>query len=457
MSYHYTDACEMGFAPDASGEANAMALQEAVDRGGTVIVSRPGTYDIARTVYLGSDTALTFGRGVKLRKTAELGPFTYVLRNKGAVSRTWDERITVSGLHLEVNGVDARENDICGLIGHVSFFYVRDLRIEGFRCLDLMPHQFALQICTFEDLLVDDVIIHGQKDGVHLGRGKRFAIRNGVFRTVDDAIALNAHDYTTSNPEVGWLEDGVVENCRDLDQPKRLGFFCRLLAGAWTDWRDGMAVQRSDSVVSGGRLYRVGGVPDGTVYRSTTRPTHETGVCELDGIEWVMAQDDPLTSAGVRDVVFRDIMLEKPRTGFSVHFDCDRYSRSYYPGADRPVQEQILLDNVHVQHDEAVPLVWVGTPVDAICIRNSRLADSGVHFHNPSDLEDFGRTAVSFVGCVFRKAGAMPLLVNDVEGRQIDLATASSVVLHEDFRAEVAAGGGAVAVNSDLPGLVRSP
>jgi len=69
--------------------------------------------------------------------------------------------------------------------------------------LDLSKAQYGIQVCTFEDLIIDDVVIKGMKDGVHLGRGKRFTIRNGVFQTFDDAIALNAHDYATGNPEVG--------------------------------------------------------------------------------------------------------------------------------------------------------------------------------------------------------------------------------------------------------------
>ena len=38
--------------------------------------------------------------------------------------------------------------------------------------------------------------------------------------TFDDAIALNAHDYATSNPELGWIENGVIENCHDLNAEK---------------------------------------------------------------------------------------------------------------------------------------------------------------------------------------------------------------------------------------------
>ena len=89
------------------------------------------------------------------------------------------------------------------------------------------------------------VIIKGRKDGIHFGPGKRFTIRDGIFQTFDDAIALNGQDYSTSNPEMGWIEDGIIENCYDLNQEKTVGFFCRMLAGAWIDWEKGMKVQQS--------------------------------------------------------------------------------------------------------------------------------------------------------------------------------------------------------------------
>ncbi len=185
--------------------------------------------------------------------------------------------------------MDKSLDQVYGLRGQIAFFYVKDLRIERFRCHDLMSMQFAIHVCTFEDLRIHDAIIKGKKDGVHLGRGRRFAIKHCVFQTHDDAVALNAHDYATSNPELGWIEDGVLEHCHDLAEPenkKPTGFFCRILAGAWIDWRPGMEVQHSDTVVSHGRLYRVQAQPDSAVIVSTTQPAHTDGSTILDGINW---------------------------------------------------------------------------------------------------------------------------------------------------------------------------
>ena len=453
----FTDAGLFGFSPQAKGADNTKALQSAVDRGGTITVSKPGIYQVAGTVYVGSNTSLILGAGVFLKKVADKGPFSHVLLNKGARTKTYDEHISIEGLQIIVNGVDARTfKDAYGLHGQLAFFYVKDLRISGFRCLDLGHAQYGIQICTFEDITVEDAIIKGEKDGVHLGRGKRFTIRRCEFQTGDDAVALNAHDYAVGNPELGWIEDGIVENCHDLPDPtQRTGYFCRILAGAWIDWKSGMQVQQSDTVVSNGRLYRVQANADGRVYTSTTQPTHENGSMELDGIKWGVVQNDVTHTCGVRNVTFRDIFLENPRTSFSVHFDTGKYSRSYYPGAEIPKQEGIVLDDVRVLHTERTEFLHIATPIDSITVMNSSLRNSPVHFVTVSDFTTPGKTLLNFVGCTFLQAGRFEFLKNDAPNKSIVLQTSASSVIPEDFSASISPGTAVMKVTSDLPGLTK--
>jgi len=101
-----TDAAAFGFSPEASGIENTKALQRAVDQAGTIVVSKLGTYKIAGTVFVGGNTALNFGNDVFLKKVPEQGAFTHVLLNKGALTKTYDEHISVDGLQIIVNGVD---------------------------------------------------------------------------------------------------------------------------------------------------------------------------------------------------------------------------------------------------------------------------------------------------------------------------------------------------------------
>ncbi len=451
----FVRAGEFGFSPAASGIENTKALQLAVDNAGTIVISNPGTYKIAGTVYIGSNTSLIFGNNIVLKKVDEKGTFTHVLLNKGALTKTYDHHISIEGLNIMVNGIDKPFSEVYGLRGQLAFFYVKEVKIENFRCLDLSKMQFAIHVCTFEDLLIDNVMIEGNKDGIHLGRGKRFAIRNGVFKTFDDAIALNAHDYATSNPELGWIENGVIEKCNDLNAENTTGYFCRILGGAWVDWKPGMEVQQSDAVVSNGRIYRVQAKPDGTKYKSITRPVHDTGSKIIDDINWGVVQNDVTYTAGVRNVIFRDIFLEKPRTAFSIHFDNDRYSRSYYPGAMVPVQEQLLFDNVHVLHNSEKDFLSINTPVNVVTINNCVFENNSIHFHGNKAMTDYLKTNINITGSIFKHKGVMKLITNSVDGKQILLKTSANVAVSEDFLAKIIPGKGTVQVESDLPGLKK--
>jgi len=428
------EAESFGFAAGNDPTANAEALQKAVDCGGIITVSKPGIYDVGRTVYIGSDTSLSFGKGVFVRKNVKNGEFEYVFLNKGALTRTYDKSISIDGLNLIVNNVDFRdfsESGILGLVGQVSFFYVKDLRITRFRCEDLRAAQFGIQVCTFEDLLIDDVIIRGKKDGIHLGRGKRFKISNGTFANGDDAIALNAHDYDISNPELGWIEDGVIENISDLEPSEILigdngkpilGYFCRILAGSWTDWKEGMKVQKSDTVVSEGRMYRVQMPADGKVFVSKTRPTHKSGCAILDGIKWNMAQTDVRYNAGVSNVIFKDIFLRKVRgASFSIHFDIGSYSRSFYPGAKYVEQENLTFQNVHVLNDAGKPFIYTTTPVGNVLVLGCFLKNNPILFRARPDVVDYGKTTLRLIGCSIDAPKDFKLIQNEIKGKVVEL------------------------------------
>ncbi len=453
-NYGYADAASLGFSPNASGIENAKALQKAVDLTGTIVISVPGTYKLAATVYVGSNTTLEFGNNVLIEKVNEQGAFSHVFLNKGAATKTYNEHISIKGLNIKVNGVDIRVfKEAYGLHGHLAFYYVKDLLVDHFRCMDLGKAQYGIQVCNFEDIIINDVIIKGMKDGVHLGRGNRFTISNGIFQTFDDAIALNAHDYSTGNPELGWIENGVIENCHDLDAENTTGFFCRILAGAWIDWKPGMKVQQSDAVVSNGKIYRVQAIPDGNIYTSNTRPTHETGKQVLDGINWGVVQKDTLHACGVRNVIFRNIFLYKPRIGLSIHFDNDKYSRSYYPDAEIPLQEQLSFDNIRVLHNKSIPFLSIATPIDVVTISNSSIRNNTIEFVSNKAMKDYLKTTLNIQGCVFNGNSTYNLITNKVEGKKVEVKTSGNVALYDGFDAKVVEGGGKITIESDLKGL----
>jgi hypothetical protein len=214
-----------------------------------------------------------------------------------------------------------------------------------------------------------------------------------------------------------------------------------------------MEVQQSDAVVSNGKVYRGQAKPDGTLFKSITRPTHESGSKVLDGIKWGVVQNDVVYNAGVRNVVFRDIFLEKPRIAFSIHFDNDRFSRSFYPGAMAVKQEQLLFDNIRILYPENRDFISVNTPVDVINIVNSSFGKGGIHFHGNNAMEDYLKTKINISNCIFNAEGNMILLRNDVQNKFIDLKTSSSLILHDSFSAKVLSDEGLVVIESDLNGL----
>lgn len=447
-----TDASIYGFAPGKSGEENANALQQAVNGGGTIVISQPGVYDLSEPICIGDDTTLFFGAGVTIRRQPSNSLETgYVFVNKGAFTRTYNQNIKLIGLKLVCNGVvcgkESAGKVVPGLRGHISFFYVKNLEIRDFQALDLPAKDFGIHICTFENIILENLRIEGRKDAVHLGRGNKFVIRHGIFRTYDDPIALNAHDYATSNPQLGWIENGIIEDCYDMDDHDTVGYFCRVLAGSWVDWEKGIEVQHSDTVVCNNRLYRVIMEPNGMVYRSVTPPSHHEGIQEYDGIRWVMVQQEVTYNCGCRNVHFKDIFLQKKRpVAFSLHFDKDQYSRSYYPGSQAPIQENIIFENIYFQNDIPV-LLSSRTPVDTVKLINSVVKNSEIQL---ADIETEGivypKTTLLFSGTTFQGKGGRLVACT---GRQQATLKIIGSLPHEGYSATVS--GNVTIDQTDLP------
>lgn len=423
--------------PDNTGRENALILQEMLNEGGTIRIEEPGIYEIEDTLIIGSHTKLSFGAGVFLKRaSSSIGSFAII--NRGAYTRTYDEDIMIEGLHLITNGVEARYHAaVYGLTGELSFFYVKNLRIIDFTCMDLPRLSFGIHVCTFEDLVIDRIHVEGRKDAVHLGTGSKFVIRHGLFRTFDDPIALNAHDYAVANPQMGWIEDGLIEDCYDLADKDTTGYFCRILAGAWVDWYEGMEIQNSDTVVSNGRVYRAFQRPDGIKYKSMTPPSHKEGMETLEGIHWVMVQEEVTYQCGCRNIHFKDIHLQKEREkALSIHFDHDRYSRSVYPGAQMPIQQNLVFENLIIQN-KVECLVRSITPVDTIKVINSVIGDSNILLESlPEEDVAYPKTQVLLMGNTFSAEGEN-VLVRCEEGCCCQLKVLGSLVQSEDYHAVI--------------------
>lgn len=380
------NANEYGFLPENNSFENSTALQNVVNCGGEILVTTPGIYKISEQIEIGDYTTLSFADGVIIQREASVSGINgNVFINKGAIKGEYNRNIEIHGLHIECNGIESDDfgigSRIVGLRAQVAMIYVENLKITDFQCHGLLEKDYAIQISAFNNVFLDNLYITGNKDGVHLGWGDGFIIKNGTFRTFDDPIALNAFDYATSNTHVGWIENGIIENCIDLDDNTTTGFFCRILGGAWCKWKKGMKVQHSDTVAVNGRTYRVVMNPkDGMLYTSVTAPEHEFGVKEYDGINWVVVRNTEELDCGCCNITIRNCKLKKKRsTGIAISLNYDTYARSYYPGCINVPQSNIILDNISVENDVDV-LLCSTYPSENITLKNIDFKNSRICF-----------------------------------------------------------------------------
>ena len=380
------NANEYGFLPENNAYKNSEALQKAVNMGGVIQVTVPGIYKISEQIEIGDNTKLVFREGVILQREASVtGINGNAFINKGALKGEYNRNIEIIGLHLECNGIESKDfgvdSRIAGLRAQVAMIYVEDLKIDKFECHGLLEKDYAIQVSAFRNIVLNDLYITGNKDGVHLGWGDGFVISNGRFRTFDDPIALNAFDYATSNTHIGWIENGIIENCVDLDDNTTTGFFCRILGGAWCRWHNGMQVQHSDTVAVNGKTYRVLMNPkDGKLYTSHTPPCHEKGIAEYDGINWVAVRDTEELDCGCRNIIIRNCSLQKKRNiGIAISLNYDTYARSYYSGCVCTPQSGITLDNIVLENDVDI-LLYSTYPSENITLKNIDFKNSKVCF-----------------------------------------------------------------------------
>lgn len=387
-----TNANSLGFLPGRDAYENSLALQSAIDKKGEIIVSAPGIYEISEQIEIGSDTILSFGDGAVIKRVPSVsGRNGSAFINKGAVKKEYDSNIEINGLHLECAGVESHDFGLSRMVGlraQVGMIYVKNLKVTDFSCHGLLKKDYAIQISAFSNICLDGLHISGDKDGVHLGWGNNFVIRNGEFCTYDDPIALNAFDYATSNTHVGWIENGLIENCTDLDADT-VGYFCRILAGAWVKWYKGMKVQHSDTVAVNGRTYRVVMNPtDGKLYTSLTPPSHERGEKEYDGINWNVVRDTEELNCGCRNIVIRNCVLQKKRdAAIAFSMNNDTYAKSYYPGCTLIPQSNIVLDGIKVTGDVKY-LLHSNFPAENVTIRNIDLKNTALCFETVKDLSE---------------------------------------------------------------------
>ena len=396
--------------PSDGPEKNTSVLQQYLDRGGTIRLEEPGTYDLNGPLFIGDDTALEFGPGVIIRRMPGGADHPFIV-NRGVTEKKQNRNIRVEGLHLVTNNVDLRPHLSLypALRGHLAFLGVRDLIIRDYQCLDLTRMGYGIHICSFENILLERLYIAGDKDGVHLSDGRFFTIRDSRFATYDDAIALNAYDYCLSTAVYGTLEYGWIENCHDLASGKAVGLFCRMLGGVWQDWKPGMSVRNSTLAVYNNKLYSVclPLPPKVKDLISNVPPTHDSGIKEYDGIPWrYVKEHDGIYEATCRKITFRSIFLHKERIGFGFTLTGGLWADSVPAGLPLPVAEDLIFDGINAECD--LEFVLGGQmPAKNIRVCNSTLRGTVVWapVYEDHSAEEYPPMDIAFYGVNFQQKG----------------------------------------------------
>lgn len=333
------NAGRYGFSPQASADTNVAALQAALSGGGLVTVDTPGVYDLNNTVFLDSNTRLICAPGVIFRKYS---PYCNVLINRGALTKEYNENITIDGLKISVNGQEAMPTLVYGLRSQLGFFYVKNLTIRNFTCTDGKECQFLIYIVTWSNLLIENVRLAGDKDGIKLNNGHDAIIRNLDLTTYDDGMSLCGTDYPSVLLEVGDVYNVCYSNVTDHQYQDIFGRTCLIYTGSWADYKNGNEYGSGDFCLNEGNLYQV--VNDGGFSAvSSAAPVHKSGiVTAADTISWRFVQPCDFYQTNVYNVTFDNCIFEKSGNIIanwivpSWHYErFNGVHRPFYPGTER--------------------------------------------------------------------------------------------------------------------------
>ncbi|MCC6424035.1 MAG: hypothetical protein IT447_11200 [Phycisphaerales bacterium] len=299
---------EFGFSPSADAAVNVAALQRALDGGGRVIIDVPGVYDLNATIMLDSDTQLLCAPGVVFRKVAS---YCNVLINRGALTKQYNRNITIDGLEISVNNFEAFPTLVYGLRAQLGFFYVKNLTLRNFTCLDGKENQYLIYIVTWSNLRIENVKLAGDKDGIKLNNGHNALIENLDLTTYDDGTSLCGTDYASTLLEAGDVYNVTYRNVIDRQYKNIFGRTCLIYTGSWADYADGNEYGAGDFCLHRGRLYQSTNEAN-FVALATRPPVHESGIVTgEDKIAWRFVQLCDFYQTNVYNITFENCTFEK--------------------------------------------------------------------------------------------------------------------------------------------------
>jgi hypothetical protein len=388
-----------GFLPEAGADQNVNALQTAVSGGGLIIIDTPGIYELNNTIVLDSNTKLICSPGVVFKKVAS---YCNVLINRGALTREYNENITIDGLEISVNGHEAMPTLVYGLRAQLGFFCIKNLHIKNFVCADGGPHQYLMYIVRWEHLFIENVRLAGDKDGIKLNNGHDASIKNLDLTTYDDGLSLCGTDYASTVVEVGDVYDVCYSNVTDHQYKDIFGRTCLIYTGSWADYANGNEYRSSDFCLNVGKLYQCVN-NHGFVGKSSAAPIHNCGIATgTDSISWRYVQECDFYHTDVYNVTFDNCIFEKSGNLIAVWDERSDFQRNYYPGTEKLSSVWGLsITNCKVHASAQQVLICSMTNLKDVIISNCVL--DGLEAVLRIDSSAYNESMnVSITGCTFR-------------------------------------------------------
>ena len=373
---NFIDANEEGFLPTSDATTNVTTMNRLLASAGTIIVSKPGEYEVNGRMVLNSNTTLVFAEGVIIKMVSNC---PYVLINAAAFKSdgSYDENIKVIGYHLNTNGFN-NSCGISGLRGYLTFFHVKHVYVSDVRCMWDKAHIFFMHCCDWEDVEFANCFVIGDKDAFHFGRGFNGYLHDLTICAVDDSIALNAWDFADSNPQIGDIHNVLIENIVELphyynvnsEYSRTLGYTTRFLNGSWLPWTSGMEVQHSTTVTYKNNIYRVINLQQKTAI-STATPSEGLG---SDGIQWRKEASGDNLGCCCYNIELRNIVSYQTKNegnfGFNAINEVDH--KSWVEGATPHPNHDIHFSNIQV-YDNNSTIFNIQGDVDNVYVDNSIL------------------------------------------------------------------------------------
>jgi hypothetical protein len=343
------------FLTTASAAENVTALNDALTNHRKVYISTPGVYEIDGTIWIPSNTELKFVAGCTIKKTGVKTTYTHVFANKGILTLSRNSNISLigNGLMFDINGVDDYSfSSAYRMRGQINFWKVDVLNVKGVECTNGGANQYFGHFCDINNFLLEDVSTSGAKDGLHfLGKCRNGVLRNIYTDTADDSIAFLTSDYTSVTPDVGDIENILIENWENNDTLfPGVGSAMMVVPNSWANWATSTDYKLGDKCTNAGNVYLK---TTATTQTSGNAPVHTSGaVTGADGLGWTWMHAGTETSASIRNITVRNAQFNGA-DGRIVNFDVpdDTNMRAIFPGT---------MGNAYIDNFTFDNITWTG-------------------------------------------------------------------------------------------------